>query len=152
MYACYPQNLQKAEEPEESCPFPKASLTFQKQTALLKLPLYHGTLKFFFPDYKNYYYLPVEDTAIHKSVAAFVDSSYRKKATASTCYTKKEGTFLPDLSAIKKQEKEPAKSIYPVFFHQYKDKPAFFELTEELLSNHTFWKEFLKRQLPCFRN
>ena len=152
MYACYPQNLQKAEEPEESCPFPKASLTFQKQTALLKLPLYHGTLKFFFPDYKNYYYLPVEDTAIHKSVAAFVDSSYRKKATASTCYTKKEGTFLPDLSAIKKQEKEPAKSIYPVFFHQYKDKPAFFELTEELLSNHTFWKECLKRQLPCFRN
>jgi len=152
VYACYPQNLQKAEEPKESCPFPKATLTFQKQTAQLKLPLYHGTLKFFFPDYKNYYYLPIEDTAIHKSVAAFVDSSYRKKATAATCYTKKEGTFLPNLLAVKKQKKEPAESLPPVFFRQYKDKLAFYELTEELLSDHTFWKEYLKKQLPCFKN
>ncbi|HBI62866.1 MAG TPA: hypothetical protein DDY31_16955, partial [Lachnospiraceae bacterium] len=94
MYACYPHNdIAETEENKTDCLLPKASLTFQKKAAILKIPLYHGTLKFFFPDYKNYYYLPAEDTAIHKSVSAFVDHAYRKKATAATCYTKKEGTF-----------------------------------------------------------
>ena len=47
IYARYPDNPRKT---EKNCPFPKASLTLRKQTAQLKLPLYHGTLKFYFPD------------------------------------------------------------------------------------------------------
>lgn len=35
---------------------------------------------------KDYYYLPVEDRAIHKSLASFVPKEYRKKATFDTCY------------------------------------------------------------------
>ncbi len=59
------------------------------------LPLYNGTLYHFYRDYKNYYYLPEEDAAIHKSVGIYVDPSRREKATAANCYTKKTGTFLP---------------------------------------------------------
>lgn len=152
IYACYPHNdIAETEENKTGCLLPKASLTFQKETAILKIPLYHGTLKFFFPDYKNYYYLPVEDTAIHKSVSAFVDHAYRKKATAATCYTKKEGTFLPDLCMPKKTTQETSENSFPVFFRQYKDKLPFYELTKELLSNHGFWAEYLKNQLPCFK-
>ena len=45
-------------------------------------------LKHYYPDVKNYYYLPVEDRAIHKSLASFVPRDYRQKATWNTCYEK----------------------------------------------------------------
>ncbi len=60
----------------------------------LTLPLYTGELRYFFPDYQNYYYLPAEDMAVHKSVASYVDKAFRKKATARTAYLRKTGTFL----------------------------------------------------------
>ena len=46
-------------------------------------------------NYKDYYYLTTEDVAVHKSVAHYVDTKYRKQATASTCYEKHTGEFLP---------------------------------------------------------
>ena len=77
-------------------------ISFSGQTICMEIPLFHGTLRHFFKDYKNYYYLPVEDMAVHKSVGIYVDSSRREKATASNCYTKKTGTFLllPDKAAL----------------------------------------------------
>ncbi len=62
---------------------------------MLLLPVYSGELKYFYPNPADYYYLPTEDCAMHKSVASFVEKEYRKKATAATCYTKKTGAFLP---------------------------------------------------------
>lgn len=62
---------------------------------MVLLPVYFGELKYFYPNPADYYYLPLEDCAMHKSVASFVEKEYRKKATAATCYTKKTGTFLP---------------------------------------------------------
>lgn len=50
---------------------------------------------FYFEDYKNYYYLPDEDRAIHKDLAQFVDKANRVKATKKTCYVKKQSDFLP---------------------------------------------------------
>ena len=61
----------------------------------IRVPLYKGTLYHFFPDYKNYYYLPDEDEAIHKSVGGYVDKAHRQQATAQNCYIKKTGTFVP---------------------------------------------------------
>lgn len=54
----------------------------------LRVPLYHGMARLYFLDYKNYDYLPVEDTAVHKSVAAYIDKSQKEKATPETCYSK----------------------------------------------------------------
>lgn len=45
-------------------------------------------LKIYYPDPKDYYYLPDEDTAVHKSVGAYVDKKHREQATARTCYTR----------------------------------------------------------------
>lgn len=69
-----------------------------EQKANLQIPVIEDTLKHFFNDYKNYYYLPVEDTAIHKSIAAFVDSDHKRRATKNTCYTKKTDAFIPCFS------------------------------------------------------
>jgi hypothetical protein len=62
------------------------------------IDLYEGTLKHYYENYKDYYYLIYEDTAIHKSVGEFVEKEARKKATANTCYTKQTGRFLPQFS------------------------------------------------------
>jgi hypothetical protein len=59
------------------------------------IELYEGTLKHFYENYKDYYYLIYEDTAIHKSVGEFVEKEARQKATANNCYTKQTGSFLP---------------------------------------------------------
>ena len=61
----------------------------------IRIPLFKGTLYHYYKDYKNYYYLPEEDEAIHKSVGGYVDKEHRVQATAETCYTKKAGTFMP---------------------------------------------------------
>lgn len=61
-------------------------------TAKLRVPLYHGMARLYYLDYKNYFYLPAEDMAIHKSVAAYVDKAHREKAAPENCYTKIEVT------------------------------------------------------------
>lgn len=70
-------------------------LTADGRQVTLTLPIMNGELKFFFADYKDYFYLPVEDTAIHKSVAIYMDKNYRQRATKENCYQKTTGCFLP---------------------------------------------------------
>lgn len=69
--------------------------SFDSRRIEISIPLYEGTLYHFYKDYKNYYYLPDEDMAVHKSVGIYVDPAHRQKATAANCYTKKSGSFLP---------------------------------------------------------
>ena len=66
----------------------------------LWIDLYEGELKYYYPDYKNYYYLTYEDRAIHKSVAEYVDREARTRATAKTCYTRQSGCYLPQFSQL----------------------------------------------------
>lgn len=54
----------------------------------------HGEKKLYFDDYKSYYYLPEEDMAVHESVAGFMSSKYRKKATPKTAYIKRDDLFV----------------------------------------------------------
>lgn len=50
--------------------------------------LENGHLRMYYINYQDYYYLPEEDTAVHKSVGAYVDRNCRRQATAQTCYTR----------------------------------------------------------------
>ncbi len=75
-------------------------LVGKSNNATLKLPVFNGELKFFYDNPKEYYYLPTEDMAVHKSLAQYVDKDHRVQAKPSTCYTKKSGTFLPEWSPI----------------------------------------------------
>lgn len=72
----------------------------EHNTITCTVDLYEGTLKHFYPNYRDYYYLLYEDTAVHKSVGEYVDKEARVKATAKTCYTKKGGCFLPQFEPI----------------------------------------------------
>lgn len=135
-HKCYNSDLEASElllTLKPPMPFPQkflfqsglCCLRCQDDSAKLLIPVFTGELKFYYDNYKDYYYLPEEDMAIHKSVASFVDASHRKKATAATCYTKKSSSFLPQ-----------AEQLYtPAFYHEKKSSYSYFEMTEEFLSD-----------------
>jgi hypothetical protein len=89
--------------------FEKGFMTLELRThqILLQVDLIEDELKFFFNSYKDYYYLPDEDQAVHKSIGIYVAQERRTKAKASNCYIKKRGTYIPlfhkiDASLFKK--------------------------------------------------
>lgn len=88
----------------------------------IRVPIFDEEMKYFYANYHDYYYLPDEDVALHKSVAGFVDTDHRTQATAATCYTRKVSKYLPQWEII----------FEPIFRREYKSKEAFFELTNEL--------------------
>ncbi|MCQ2401201.1 MAG: ribonuclease H-like domain-containing protein [Lachnospiraceae bacterium] len=94
--------------------------------------LVNTEMRYYFQDFKNYYYLPFEDYAIHKSVGEFVDRKNRRQATAQTCYTKKEGLFIP----------EPEPVFTPVFYRTYKGM-KYAEFCEEMLKDTGKIKEYV---------
>lgn len=91
--------LSLAGDPETILPAPVSAsvpayaFRADKDRMELSIRVYKGTLKYYYPNYKDYYYLIYEDTAIHKSVGEFVDKDARIKATKETCYTKKTASF-----------------------------------------------------------
>lgn len=94
-----------------------------KNLAIVSVKTYEGELKYFYDNYRDYYYLPEEDRAVHKSLAIFVDKEYRRKATPSTCYTKKRGVFVPQYCPL----------ISPAFKNEYNDKISFVEVHKDFL-------------------
>ncbi|MCM1047466.1 MAG: ribonuclease H-like domain-containing protein [Clostridiales bacterium] len=108
----------------------------------LKVSIYDEEMKYFYSNYKDYYYLPLEDTAIHKSVASFVDKSHRTQATASTCYTRKASCYLPQWDVF----------IEPFFKRDYNSRELFFELTDERKKDRTLFSEYAAHVLNKMAN
>lgn len=94
-----------------------------ENTASISVRIYEGELKHFYDNYKDYYYLPAEDCAIHKSVANFVEKEYRIKAKPATCYVKKQGIFAPQFEPV----------LTPYFKMNHTDKLTFLEIHTDFL-------------------
>lgn len=110
--------------------------------ATVKVPVFHEELKFFYSNYKDYYYLPSLDSAFHKAVSGHVDSSLRKQATPGTCYTRKEGIFLKQYDIL----------IEPFFKKDYKDKESYFEITAETKANKTLFQIYANHIMQVICN
>lgn len=89
------------------------NLVISNRTATLTLDTTVDTLKYFFDQPSDYYYLPAEDYAVHKSIGKFVSSEHRVKATKENCYIKKEDFYLPSY----KNFDLPVN----IYYKQYKD-------------------------------
>ncbi len=117
-------------------------LKAEGDSATLKIPVLNGELRFFYDDPKEYYYLPREDMAVHKSVAQYVDKEYRTQAKAYNCYTRKAGTFLPEW-----------KPLYtPVFKKEYDSEPVYFELNDEVRFDSDLFREYILSLLKCLQH
>ena len=97
------------------------------------IPIYKGELKYYFKDYKNYYYLTKEDIAIHKSMALYVDKNFREKATRENAYTKKKSIFI-------RQGSFQAEYIYK---SDISSKKSYIELDEQLANDREQLRYYL---------
>ncbi len=115
-------------------------LSLNEKTAALSAAVLTGDLLFFFENFRDYYYLPAEDTAIHKSVASFVDPKYREPAKARTCYTKVNGCFLP----------QPEPAFTPAYKRSYDDTGYWFSMPEQAAENTDFLKSYASLLIRFF--
>ncbi len=97
-------------------------LTADKHRIRLAVPLCERTLRHYFANTKDYFYLPDEDRAIHKSVGIYVDKEHRQKATKDNCYTKKTGQFIPCPALLELDEES-----FIVFRRERKEKEYYLE-------------------------
>lgn len=118
-------------------------LSGNKNRVQLVIPIANEALKYFFPNWKDYYYLPLEDIAVPKSIASYVDKDQRQQAKAATCYTKKAALFLPQFSRDFKN---------PAFYQNYGDKISYFEYSDTLFENEEFLAGYVKHLLMSFTN
>ncbi len=96
--------------------------------ASMTVVIYEGELKYFYENYKDYYYLPAEDSVVHKSIAEYVDKAYRVKAKPANCYIRKQGIFAPQYEPV----------ITPCFRLEHQAKLSFLEIhTDFLLQEDT---------------
>lgn len=100
-------------------------LKTQLDSAVLAVDSFSGEMKHFFDAWKDYYYLPLEDCAVHKSVGVYVDKSCRQKAAARNCYQRTSGVFLP----------QPDRLFEPVFYSEYGASPSWFQLRGDFLKD-----------------
>lgn len=126
MQKTFPTTQPSKKEDTADSLFPSYLLSFtcEKNICSIQCSLLPTTLKLFYKNYKDYYYLPIEDMAIHKSVASFVDKEHRQKATPNNCYLKKSGLFLPILGNLDDIN-------HPVFYHSHSDKQAYLLFDED---------------------
>ncbi len=97
------------------------SVIIRDDKCQLKIKIYKDTLKLFFDDYKDYYYLPEEDKAIHKSVSQYVDKNFREQAKASNCYEKVDDFFVTTFNK---------NDFKYVFKKEYSDKELFIRASD----------------------
>lgn len=122
--------------PFDACT-PPVTCTAEDRRLTLTIDLYDGSLKHFYPNYKDYYYLIYEDTAVHKSVGEYVDKTARARATAKTCYTRQEGCFIPQFSPIWE----------PVMKKELKDKISYALLDNVCLQDPDCFQRYLEQLL-----
>lgn len=103
----------------------------------LLIPIFEEELKYFYANYKDYYYLPLEDTALHRSIGAYVDKEFRENAKASNCYTRKFSKYLPQWDIV----------VSPFFKRDYDSKDLFFELTDDIKKDRDLFSRYAKHIL-----
>lgn len=87
----------------------------------IRLPLYDTEMKTYFDNYKDYRYLPGEDTVIPRSLAESLPKDRYIKATRETCCKKISARFM----------KQPEGIFTPVFKTSFKDKARYFRFPED---------------------
>ena len=84
-------------------------------------------LKQFYPNFRDYYYFPAEDMAVHKSIAEFAAAGSKKKATAKTAYRNVSGRFIHIPLAFAKSESNKDSCFYKA---DYESNDYYLPVTE----------------------
>ena len=103
----------------------------------ISIPVKETTLKYFFPDYRNYTYVIDRDMCMHNSVVSGISKDNKKKCTKETAYIKKAGRYIPIPAAM--VDSLGGYGLH-LFKESYEDKIFYAELKD----NREFFKEYAK--------
>lgn len=98
----------------------------------IRVSVFTGVLRYFYPDHRDYYYLPLEDRAMHKSTSQYADRRSRQQARPENCFVRVRSQFLPQWKKI----------VTPIFKYAYNDKTMYFELTEKVKNDPEIFKRY----------
>ncbi len=98
----------------------------------IRVAVFTGILRYFYPDHKNYYYIPLEDRAMHKSTSVYMDSGLRQQARPENCFVRVRSQFLPQWDKI----------VTPIFKYAYEDRTMYFELTDKIKNDPDIFKRY----------
>lgn len=114
-------------------------------TVIIRLPIIEDSMKMYYDNYRDYYYLPERDCSIIKELCSGLTKGSYQKATKENCYTKVEGCFV----------KQPGKIFSPSFKVSYKDKAHYFRFPDDFNEDkrNEFGNELIKvffhTKRPC---
>lgn len=114
-------------------------ITGNQNEMTINAPIFSGELKFYFDNYREYYYLPAEDRAVHKSVAAYVDKDYRIQAKKETCYLRHTGHYISQIND----------GIMSGYRKDLKDKETFIELCDSFLQDMDMVNAYARHVISC---
>ncbi len=98
----------------------KLTLTVSNGNLILEIPILKEPAKHYYPNYRDYFYLPLEGRVIHKSIASHIDRNYRRQATREEAFDWFRGELLPQGTDV----------FQPCFSYNGKDKCILFPLRE----------------------
>ncbi|GKX30137.1 hypothetical protein SH1V18_26170 [Vallitalea longa] len=107
------------------------SVHINNERIVINISLIKDELKYFFDNYKDYYYVYSEDQAIHKDIAKYIDKDNKIKATRELSYIKKRGIFIPLLDNYNAINEN-------LFYTSTKSKTRYIMLLDCTLENNTF--------------
>jgi uncharacterized protein YprB with RNaseH-like and TPR domain len=107
----------------------------------IKVDITHEKLRYFIPDYKDYYIDTGTGEPVHKSIAAFMDKGNRRRASRQDCFMAKEAyfvkvpekTFLEISSALSSADTDVRRGIKHkahIWKREYTEKESFLELED----------------------
>ena len=106
------------------------------------------SLRQFYPNYKDYYYFPAEDMAVHKSIAEFAAAGSKKKATAKTAYRNVSGRFRGIPLGFAKSESNKDSCFYKA---DYESNDYYLPVTElSGIKSTEKIKDWKKKRLRSF--
>ena len=108
-------------------------ISIYKTSVTVSVPIIEDTLKMFYDNPTEYYYLPAEDVAIHKSVATYVDKSFREQAKRENCYCNVQGIFVTQLDG----------NIATPYKKKYNDKESYVMLIDSFLENSELLHQYI---------
>lgn len=118
-------------------------VTVENEICSFMFPTIQATGYHFFENYKDYFYLPEEDEAMHKSVAIYVDANRRTKATKKNCYVKKEGIFLS--CDVKKMKKNGYTDSFSLFSKD--QKTGYLPVSDHLELNNNWLYSYILSEI-----
>ena len=119
---------------------------FAEGLCTFEIPVEELELKLFYPDYRNYYYLPAEDSIVPKTIGDFMDKSLRERCKAENCCTKHTLRFIPLPGELSKKETIPFK----VFKRYYSDRYAYVDLAE-IMSTPEYMNMYASRLVKSMK-